>query len=742
MLNYAAQASPTFAAVVNAVRKRDPGAYIPLSREFEELDQRWRGGAGTRSPVKRLRGSGRRIKDPIQALISNASIMVAQAHKRMVLDQIVRLARVPGIGEQIVEVPKSRVPGYVASIGELIEVLEGRLGEMEIPALEGASAAEQADLLGQSITFFLPAQAPRGSDAANPVVPIYAEGTVRWFEVPKGLYETLESVDIYRMGKIADLTLGASARMFRAGTTSLRPAFGLITNPLRDVQTLYLNSQANAGAGRVFYEWLSAMGEVALWRTTGKRTEWVDAFVRLGLEMSQPLGQDIQYTRRAARHLAEGRLVQTLDPRNWYDWFRDLVQTPEAAPRIAELRMVARDIGWEPGQPMTLDQSLQLMNAASQVTTDFKAAGRLARIVNQSVPFHNAAIQGPRAHVRAYGRKPSKFIARGLQMTAAALALWWMNRDEEWYEQMDSKEKYLYWHIPFDHPTTGEPELLRIPRAFEVGGIFAALPEFLADAAYRQDPELMTDWARSFIEAGRVPAIDVVKIDGIPVPVFENPLFVTAAEQLANREFYFDRPIVPRGQEDVPAAEQFNTYTSRVATTLGDIFEASPRRIDHAIKGLFGPVGRDLIDVLGLGGGKKREGELGNLPVVGRLFQRGGALGTRPKVITEMYDSLEEAQRKQRSRRQEETQLERHLRLQLLDAQKAVSSLLYVRQYARTTEERRRLTKEAVEIAKAAVTAHKAGTIQRGQAAGQRRAMERRAAQVRREQNPRPPIRR
>ncbi len=727
VLGYAAQASPTFQAVVDAVRKRDPGNYVPLQREFEELESAWKGsrGATTRSPVQRLKGSGRRVKDPLQAMIAKASTIVAQAHKRMVLDQIIRLARVPGIGEQIVEVPKDQRPAYATTVGDLIERLEREVGAIDIPGLQKLSPLQQADVLGQMLTFFAPVQVPTGQEAGNPIIPIYANGEVRWFEVPKPLYEALASIDIYRMPKVADLILGVPTRLFRAGTTGLRASFGLITNPLRDVQTFYLNTQSNKAAPRLFFEWLRSLGEVALWRTSGKRTEWVDAFMRLGLEMSQPLGQDVLYTRRAARRLAEGRVVRTLDPRNWYDWFRDLVQTPEAAPRIEELRLKAAEVGWQPGQPMTLDQALVLMNAASQVTTDFKAAGRIARIVNQSVPFHNAAIQGPRAHVRAFLRKPSKFLARGLQMTAAALLLWWMVKDEEWYQEMTSKERYLYWHIPFEHPVTGEPELLRIPRAFEAGGIFAAMPEFLADAAYRNDPKLMTEWFQAFVETARVPLIDIVTIDGVPVPVWENPLALTAAEQLANREFYFDRPIVPRGEEARAPEEQFNEYTSRVAIVMGDLFKTSPRRIDHAMQGIFGPVSRDLVEVVGLDPAEvKRERELADLPIVGRLFQRGGALGTRPKSVNELYEVLETATQRQRSTRQPETPRERQLRLQLTDAQRAVTALLFVRQYTPESSQRRRLTAEAADIAQSAVSAYQAGELRRGRFAAQRRRAE------------------
>jgi len=101
-----------------------------------------------------------------------------------------------------------------------------------------------------------------------------------------------------------------------------------------------------------------------------------------------------------------------------------------------------------------------------------------------------------------------------------------------------------------------------------------------------------------------------------------------------------------------------------------------------------------------------------------------------PKAITEMYNVLEDAQHQQRSRRHTETDLERQLRLQLTDAQKAVSALLYVRQYTSNTVERRQLTQEAAEIAQTSVVAYRVGGLRRELFARRRRRLERLARQV------------
>ena len=696
VLNYAAQASPSFRQIVSKVRERDPGDYVPLQRMFDELDDLWgraaqKGGATTRSPVKRLKGSGRRIKDPFPVMISQASSTLRAAHHRMVIDQIIRLSSIEGMGGLIEEVPPEMVPGATRTIGQLLDQLKKRLAREGV-GLEtdpGSVNDETLEVFNEAVTFFVPKDRPSGADQ---IVPLWDGKKIRWFQVDAKLFDALSALDVYRLPQVAGLgileaTFGKSAEIFRAGTTGLRASFGLLWNPIRDAQTMWVNTQTSAAGPRLLATWLGAMTDAALDRTVGRRSEYLDAFVRLGGEMAQPLGQDLPQASRAARRLFHGRTARTLDPRNWFDWYRDLVQAPESAPRVAELKLLSAEIGWQPGEPMTVDQSFRLLLAAKQVTTDFTAVGEFSRFVNRMVPFHNAAIQGPRANLRAGKRNPQKFALRGLQLTAATLLLWWRNKDEEWWKEMDFREKFLHWHFSVTLPD-GREELVRIPRAFEVGYVFSAFPEMLLDAWHSKDPKSVIAFMKVAFQT--------------MMPPLTPPGLEEIYEQGANRDTFFDTPIVPRGQQNLPAEEQFNEFTSRAAITMGQIFKVSPRRIDHGIRGMFGPVGSDLVELVGLGAaGIERENELADTPIFGRLFVRGGT--TRSRSIDELYDALEAAQKIQSSNVREESAVQREKRLLLADASKAVTALSYVRRFTPSVNDRRTLSTEANALARAAL---------------------------------------
>ena len=707
VLNYVAQISSSMAQLVNRVRKADPGFYLPLSREFtDSVNRAMEAGSGA-SAIKRLHGSGRRIKEPFTMMIRNAENLILAAHKQAAKEALVRLSNIEGMGHIIEKVPRNVVPAATRSVEELLESIKKAIG------LDMAESLGE-DSLQRMVTLFHRESRPKGQD---PIITHWNGKTIDFYQVKSPeLVDVIDTglsrpivVDPHKWPALSTLyewTAAKPKRFFTAGTTGLRASFGLVTNPLRDTQTLYLNSRANGNGMQLMYSWAKGMMDAAT-GAAGKRSGWYTAYSRLAIGMGRRLGRDVDLAGVAARQLKQGKKALYADPRNWFSWFQEAIQFPESAPRIAEIRQVAKDLNWRPGKPMTLDQMVDLTLAGKQGTVDFSAAGKASAVLNETIPFFNAAIQGPRVSINSFARKPSRFVWRGLAaITVPTLLNWWWNKDEEWYTEQNDNERFLFWQTPvFD-------TVLRIPRAFEIGALFASLPEAMADSWYREDPEGMSRW---FTTTFRSMSPDIL-------PVIPRE----ALEQAANWDSFWDRPIVNKGLEGDPPKEQFDDWTSRSAIKIGEIFNISPKRIDHAIKGIGGGVTSDVVDVLGLGPkGVEREKELADIPIVGRLFRRGGKLGTRPKSIDDLYDRLAEAYQRQRSKSNPETTKERSTRLMMEDAARAVSNLMYVRSYTAELDKRNMLTSEALGIAKDAIQQAKSGEIIRSRIKSQRKRTER-----------------
>jgi diguanylate cyclase (GGDEF)-like protein len=643
VLNYVKGLVPDLAPSIENILKNSQD-YVPLMREMTDSNPKLAGKGSGGNALFQMKGSGRRVKDIMPQMIANAERLVSMAHKRKVLDVIAQLEDIPGIGSVLEKVPQDKVP-----ISMTISQIES--------SLKKAGADLSGVNLDQAITFFTPAKFPKGQD---PIIPIVKNGKMNWYQVPADLYNSLSGLDLYRLPKAIDLILGAPTRFFRLGTTGLRASFSLFTNPTRDIQTALTQSQSRNPAKLLGNYFTAIANGLDPRRLAGHVPADLDAFKRMGVNLAQPLGGDEAITTRAAKQVF--RSTPTRIVAQPINALRELFSIPESFPRIAEMRSIGSEIGWKPGEPLTFDQAVQIGLAGKQATVDFSAAGKAGKVFNQMVPFFNANIQGTRSFARAFKRNPAKATLMGLtSITLPTLALWWANKDKDWYKDMPDREKNMYWNIE-----AGD-QVLQIPRAQEWGGTFATIPEAAADSWYNKDPEGFKKSMGYLLDLATPP------IEPVPIKI--------GHEQWANNIEFFDKPIVPKAEESLPPSEQAGKYTSEVAKWLGEhlpdgklagIPINSPRRIDALIRSLGGGLASDITQI---GKSSDRERELSDLPVFGRAFRRGGTFGTGSKLVDKFYDALELARQKGASKSTPETADERVYRLQLEDASKALGAL-------------------------------------------------------------------
>jgi hypothetical protein len=606
VLDYLGASSPANAELVKRIRNgsRD---YVPLARVLDANQSRPGENQGVGGALRRMRGSSLPVKElDVQTLLA-AEQVISRAHRDQVMESIFHLAQQPGMGGMIEEVPRAQVKEQV-NVEKLRQQLEGMgVDTTNIPA----------DTL---LEYYTGADSPKGSD---PIVARKVNGETKWYFVRPDLFGALEGIQPARLPLVADLLLGVPARTFRLGTTGLRASFSLFTNPARDLQTFLMQSTAGANPLRRVAEYFGALGDVVKSGLTRQPSAYRDLFDRLGVMAGQPLGGDVGFARREAKGLFHGKVFKRVTAP--IETLRELLSFTEAVPRIAELRLRSKELGWSPGQPLTPEQALALTIAAKRVTTDFSAGGSYAKLWSQAIPFFNANIQGTRGFLRTLQERPAQAVLYGFSMfTVPALYSWWQNKDEDWYRALPWRERYLYWNVP-----DGNGNVYQIPRPPEWQNAFAVIPEALLDAAHRDNPEAVN------AAFGHVFAT----VNPFDLPVVGK----IAWEQARNHMDFFDRPIVPRAQVDLRPGEQSGPYTSWLATTLGRAFpdKVSPRRVDHVIRGVGGGAASDTVagleQMLGLRPGSTRQ-EPSELPVVGKALRRGGEFSAVNRQISELYD--------------------------------------------------------------------------------------------------------
>lgn len=630
VLDYVAQADPTTVPLIRKI-KLGSSDYAPLARMIDPLKAKALASRAQSNPLLRMSGSGLPVKDIFDQTFINAARLINRANRGLVTNAIVKLARVEGLGHIIEEVPRDRVRKTVN-----MEMIRAQLEDMGVDT----SAVAEDELL----EYFSWADRPKGSDpiivhhrpeqriVVDPATGATTTKTVmapHWYQVDPRLYETLDGLHTYSLkesfpgvpglGPTLDLFLGAPARLFKMGTTGLRPTFSLITNPTRDLQTLLMQTHTGNPA-RVAAAYPRALAGVVHEGLGGTGGPYVRAFYDLGAHMGQPLGIDISHTRRVSNELFHGRTVRVV--LNPLDHLRQLFSLTEAGPRVAELKVIADDVGWKPGTPITPDQAVQMALAAKRVTVDFSAAGDASRVLNAALPFYNPALQGMRRFAGAVQSHPLRTSLLAMSLfTAPALLNWWRNKDQEWYRAMPWRERYLYNHVD------DGKNIWKIPRTQEWGMAFQTFPEAMFDAWYQHDPQAVK-------EALGVMFDSVNPLD-YPVPL------KAAKEQWQNRIDYFDRPIVPRGEEDLPPSMQAGPYTSKASRELNKVFpNLSPRRVDAFLHSFLGGAGPEALSLVGMGAPKSdREAEPSDFPVFGVLIRRGGQFNANNQHVTDFYEA-------------------------------------------------------------------------------------------------------
>ena len=761
VMNYAMQGGLITERTLNRIMKGSSD-YAGLARIFDDVspdffkqfDRLTRG--GSRNPFPYFYGGGERVKNIWTTAIERATRIVGQTHQRIVIDLMVKLEYAAhGMGQGIEEVPRDQTTFNLTILRalealakeaiteeqeELIEELRDKFGEEDIAdTIDGRPRT----MLEQILNFYIPAYQPKGADPIVPIFDVQAQ-TMKWYRVDGQLYESLTMMDPYRLGAEMDFFFGTTTRAFRMTTTALRPTFAWWRNLVKDPQTWAMQTQTNTNAIKMAKTWTVMLADITF---RGRKSPWFQQALRLGIEVSSPVGQDIRQIERAVSVLFHGKVPEVmLSP---VDVVRDWLSVPEYTTRAAEMKLIGQEFdkdpdnpgmgSWYPGdRPLTFEEATRLRLGIKRATVDFSAAGRVGRKANQVMPFFNPQIQGmrqflrvltPEERQRVEGElmevhlltgKPFSKIAKGqirrsfLWATSVfvlpTLLLWWGipgiwagNKDEEWYKAMPWWEKFTYWNIGT------ATKIWQIPRAHEYGPFFSAMTEAIFDAAYREDPEAMKQVMGQIIRTGN--------------PFSFPPPGQWAIEEYGNVDLWTGSPIIPAREENYPPGMQRGRYTSKLAIMIGERWPrhwwASPRRIDHAIRSFFGGLGPDLLQMLGLGVGPSIVSRIyynyaphdteqtEPLPVIGYLAfaqRAGGLAGIRDRFVDEFYEEYAKVEQDYRWRRamelpiaepgqdldvflRGETIQELHWRNLLTDARYAMSMLNRLARDPRLTQE-------------------------------------------------------
>lgn len=609
--------------------------YIPLQRIIQTVYAGRGGGkalVNVVSPVKRLKGSGRQIKNPLESIIAQTYLFISAANKTMVARKLVELAdSAEGFGRWITRIPPQMVTKQFA-----LSQIKSQLKRAGL------------DLSDADMNVMLSVTGPAGFyRGGEPIAVIYRNGKAEWYEFDKDLYRAIAGLDYYRLPAAMEATFGKATRAARMGITGLNPEFTL-RNLWRDLRTFMMQTE-NVAAWQL-YKPIAEMGRFGVEEMRRifagiQKDPFVNLWKAYGGEISQPLGLD-RHSLREALHeaLASDTKRRALNVvQHPVDFVREVLSLTEAGGRIAEFKAVLNKRGWTQqrlatGERPPLDVIIEACRAASEVTVDFKRAGTWVRPLNRMFLFLNPQVQGVSKFYRTFKAHPARTLLRGfIGLSIPALYLWWRNHDEDWYKELPAWDKYGFEHIPLDEE---RKYILRIPIPFEFGMLFSSLAKAAAEASYKRDPEEVADAMKYIFE----------QLTPDPFPALLGP----GLEATVNWDFFRSRPIVPERLETRLPKDQATKWNTEFAKTIGEYINYPPAKIDHLMReytgGLLTDVARQTEAILaGVGIIPPTEAPYGiaDIPAIGGMFQRGDGR----KSVNKFYEKLRTTEQEYNSAR-------------------------------------------------------------------------------------------
>lgn len=676
--------------------KRDHQFYASNERDMEGdkgNSGRGTGGGNSKGVHSQTSGSTRSILPATETAVTGWARTIRQVHFAKALQTLVEMAtpespsHVEGIGRFIQEVPAPQIRtdmslgelrGQLRMIGESLPdyLTDGKAAFAYINQLikDNVPGQPAPELALEQLAIYRDKTVAGGTEAKDRVFPVLLNGKRRWFQVTdRGILDDIAQLSGKEMDALQKW-VGAPARVIREGATST-PGFAL-WNMGKDAMRQTLFSRADFALPG----WRLLQG-VSHWL---KEDAVYQKFIQDGGGGAGLMPQD--------RAELQAHMTRLTAERSWLTRGSYVVRHPMDA-----LRLLGEmgETGARVGQAEALYQKLKKQGLSErdarveaayegrQVGQDFSKMGWLSKALNRYIPFLAPRIGGTFQDLRLlaqptrpeemvpgeqkYDRMQRAYLRGASVITTLAVGSYLMQRDDPEWKKLPSWAKMVAMPIimrghdqgpGWDGYGSGKVEAtvyIPLPQGL-VGVLFGLLPRALAETVHSQKPDALKDVAGQFFQ--EINPLGTRDLSPGAIASSFAPL-TGATQDFANRDFYFNRPIVPKHLQGAEPRDQTTPGTSETFRRIGDATGLSPARMEHFVNSQTGGIARPFtagLDVVVRAGEKlvgakelrppseRPDGPLAaQIPGVSRYVR--GPEGTNSEVVQKFYDRADQASR-------------------------------------------------------------------------------------------------
>lgn len=613
-LQYMVDAGILSPEMANAMREMNKD-YVPFYRVMEEGAAQSPNNFSTtvKNPFKTFKGSERKIINPIESVFLNTMNNLMIAERNIAFVRFIEMVeQKPELFPFIKKVP-GRVSGTKITPEELSSVFDGTL------------KPEFAD----GLTVFR----RNGQLISETEIAIFRNGKREVWEVGRDIGNSLKHINGYQQSMLIKM-LGTPTRLLRAGAT-LDPGF-MLRNLERDALGAGIFSK------RGFVPLLdNFIGAFHLMKKDSLYKKWVSS----GAMQSMFVSMDRTYFNKdISAYLTKGKLRNVVS--NPLEMLRILSEIFESSGRIGEFKRSYYQMKRE-GKLTDRDIIERSGFESRDITVDFAKMGTQIQGLNAISAFFNARLQGYAKIAEAMKDRPVQTLAKiAAFIQAPSILLWIKNHDDPRYQALPEYQKDLFWVVITGDGTIDEPDDYKvwlIPKPFEPGLLFGTGTEKVLDFMFKEDANTPLEFLADF-------GSDLT-YGLVPIPDFAKPFF----EITANKSYFNDSPIVPRGTEKMLPEFQYDLYTSPTMKELGGLIgdltfgygPQSPSKLEHVYNSWTGTLGKyalqtadKLLVTVGVADEPiPPEARLEDLPVIRAFLARKPSGAAQP--ITDFYKEFE-----------------------------------------------------------------------------------------------------
>jgi hypothetical protein len=310
------------------------------------------------------------------------------------------------------------------------------------------------------------------------------------------------------------------------------------------------------------------------------------------------------------------------------------------AQRVSIYKQVLKETG---------DEAQALLQANNVIDFLKRGSGQTAQFLSRTVSFMNAyavsidvlatTLAGGGLKGMARQKAITRMAITGGLLSFTTLLYCFAVGDDEEYEKLDDQTKLRNFIIPGSKKYFGET--VALPMHTSASFFFKAIPELLYNKITREGAETEMD-SRRFRKALKEAFMDSMLGPNV-VPTGAKPFI----EIGLNKNFWTGSEVIPKGMQDLEAAEQYNAATSelgKVVSALTSIPGTDGKRLlapieaDHLMRSLFGSAAAMAMWGTNMLAGDRAESRVKDLPVIGAFV-----LPPVPRGREDLFYDLKEA---------------------------------------------------------------------------------------------------